>query len=454
MPADPLPAHESPAADRLSPQRAFADAPDAMRALVEYEPRSIWEQDTASLPTPLQHLRRHVRKFAQAEFYPRALSADLAPHNANEERTVLGRAFAAGIFSNHVPEPEGEGRIALDQFPLAWTASIKSEELAAGCGGWALMLAAHALGSTPLVLSGDDAAVARVFAKAKAKGRGGQPYLLAYAITEPAAGSDVEETRGAATTQPGTIAGRTDGGWLLNGRKIFTSGGDLADAVMVFAALEETDLEPGGIESWTCFLVERDMPGFEQVRNEDKMGQHASAATELELCDVFVPDENVIGGLRQGWALNRASLNFSRIPVAAIALGIARGAMETAIEFAGQIRLGGRPLIEYQETQLQIAQMISDTSSMRATIWQHAQRPIPTQATASIAKISCSDTALRVCETAMQLLSNHAVLHRHRIEKALRDVRLTQIYEGTNEINRLAIIEDLRESLLSPIDRE
>lgn len=428
----------------LSPRRAFANAPAAMRALIEYEPRSIWEHDTAALPEPLQHLRRHVRQFAVAEIAPRALAADLDPHQPNDEQAFLATAFAAGLFSNSVPHPGDGSRMSLDEFPLAWSASIRSEELAAACGGWALMLAAHALGSTPLILSGDTAAMKRVFAKAKEQGRAGQPYLLAYAITEPAAGSDAEETVAAATAKPDMVARRAEGGWRLDGRKIFTSGGDIANAVMVFAVLENE-----GFESWTCFLVERDMPGFARVRNEEKMGQRASAATELELRDVFVPDENVIGELRQGWALNRASLNYSRIPVAAIALGVARGAMEAAIEFVSRTRLAGQPPLDYQEVQLQVAQMIADTSSMRATIWEHARRPIPMQAAAAICKISCSDTALRVCETAIQLLSNHGVLHRHRVEKCLRDVRLTQIYEGTNDINRLAIIEDLRESLRS-----
>lgn len=450
------PAHKTslgghtPTTDALSPRQALAKAPESMRSLVQYEPRSLWEQDTAALPEALAQLRRHVRKFAEQQLAPRALSTDLHPHDADIEREVLSAAFAAGLFSNSVPTADGQQRIALDNFPLAWSASIRSEELAASCGGWALLLAAHALGSTPLLLCGDPAAIARVFARAKQKneaarqeGRAATPYLLAYAITEPAAGSDVEETSGALSARPGTIARRAEGGWLLSGRKLYTSGGDIADAVMVFAALEGE-----GLDSWTCFLIERGTSGFTPLRNENKMGQRASAATELELRDAFVPDENVIGGLRQGWALNRATLNFSRIPVAAIALGIARGAMEAAIDFVCQHRLGGLPLIDHQEIQLQVAQMISDTSSMRATIWELARRPIPTQAAASIAKISCSDRALAVCETAMQLLSNQGVLHRHRVEKAVRDVRLTQIYEGTNDINRLAIIEDLQESLL------
>ena len=205
--------------------------------------------------------------------------------------------------------------------------------------------------------------------------------------------------------------------------------------------------------SWTCFLVEKNMPGFGALRNELKMGQRAAAATELEFQDVFVPDDHVIGGLRNGWALNRATLNFSRMPVAAIALGIARGAAEAAIDFVCRYRMGGKPLIDFQEVQLSVAQMMIETSTMRSMLWQHASQRVPMQASASICKVACSDGAVRVCEAAMELLSNHGVLHDHLVEKHFRDVRLTQIYEGTNQINRLAVIEDFQEMLLTKIER-
>jgi alkylation response protein AidB-like acyl-CoA dehydrogenase len=196
------------------------------------------------------------------------------------------------------------------------------------------------------------------------------PYLFAFAITEPGAGSDVESGYGASLFRPETVARRGDGGWMLNGRKQYISGGDVADAVTVFAALEGE-----GIESWTCFLVERGTPGFRCLRNERKMGQRASGAAELELRDVFVPDDRVIGPLRSGWALNRASLTCSRMPVAAIALGIARGAMDAAIDFVCRYRFGGRPLIDDQQVQLRVAEMLAETSGMRAMIWQLASRP-------------------------------------------------------------------------------
>jgi alkylation response protein AidB-like acyl-CoA dehydrogenase len=332
-------------------------------------------------------------------------------------------------------------------YSAQWPAVIKVEELCAACGGWGLVLAAHALGTIPLLLAGDKKILKRILRPAQERIARGEPYIFAFAITEPAAGSDVEDGEGAASLKPRTIAKRTTGGWLLNGRKVYISGGDIADAVTVFAALEGE-----GMASWTCFLVEKGASGYSAVRNELKMGQRASSATELEFDDVFVPDDHVVGGLRNGWALNRATLNASRTPVAAIALGIARGAMEAAIDFVCRYEMAGRPLIEFQEVQLAVAQMVLDTSSMRGMIWQYASRPVPTQANASMCKVACSDTAVRVCENAMELLGNHGVLHSNYVEKSFRDVRLTQIYEGTNQINRLAVIEDLQEQFLDAIN--
>jgi alkylation response protein AidB-like acyl-CoA dehydrogenase len=411
--------------------------------IVCYEPSWIWDQDMAALPPPLGELRRQTRQFAEQELRPRAFGGDLRPHDAAADAAVLQRAAASGVLFSHLPPPLGTGALALADFPLAWAASVKAEELCAACGGWGLMLSAHCLGMMPLLLTGDKKVWKRFLIPAKQRAQSGAPYVFAFAITEPGAGSDVESGYGASLSRPETVARRTDGGWLLNGRKQFISGGDIADAVTVFAALEGE-----GLESWTCFLVERGTAGFRCLRNELKMGQRASGAAELELRDVFVPDDHVIGDLRTGWALNRASLTCSRLPVAAMALGIARGAMDAAIDFVCQFRLGGKPLIDYQEVQLRVADMLAETGGMRSMIWQLASRPTVTQANAAMSKFRCSDAAVRVCEMAMELLSQHGVLHRNYVEKHLRDARLTPIYEGTNQINRLAVIEDFQEFFL------
>jgi alkylation response protein AidB-like acyl-CoA dehydrogenase len=427
----------------LSPRRAYRAFPPLTQGIVCYEPAWIWDQDTAALPPPLAELRRQSRQFADQELRPRALAADLRPHDPATDAAVLRRAAESGVLLGHLPPPLGTGAMALADYPLAWAAAVKVEELCAACGGWGLVLSAHALGMMPLLLSGDKRVWKRFLVPARQRTLAGTPYLFAFAITEPGAGSDVENGYGAAHSRPETIARRAAGGWVLNGRKQYISGGDIADAVTVFAALEGE-----GLESWTCFLVERGTAGFRWLRNESKMGQRASGAAELELRDVFVPDDHVIGELRSGWALNRASLTCSRLPVAAIALGIARGAMDAAIEFVCQYRLAGKPLIDYQEVQLRVADMIAEASAMRAMIWQLASRPAVTQANAAMSKFRCSDSALRVCEAAMDLLSQHGVLHQNLVEKQFRDARLTPIYEGTNQINRLAVIEDFQEVLL------
>jgi len=154
-----------------------------------------------------------------------------------------------------------------------------------------------------------------------------------------------------------------------------------------------------------------------------------------------VPDERVIGGVGAGWALNRNVLNYSRPAVAAIAVGIARGALEQAIAFCRQAKLGGKSLLSYQDVQLGLADMTIQVSAARAMAWAAVRHPTPFQAAGSAAKVFCSDTAWQVCNQAMELLGDHGCLHGRGVEKAMRDARLTQIYEGTNQINRLAVIE-------------
>ena len=175
----------------------------------------------------------------------------------------------------------------------------------------------------------------------------------------------------------------------------------------------------------------------------------ASSAAELSLSDAYVPAEDIVGGLCKGWALNRATLNASRYPVAAMAVGFARRACEIAMEYSLNTRLGGKPLLSYQEIQLQLAQMIAETRSMRALIWQQAGGSIQShQSEASISKFMATDRAQAVCEMGMAILAEHGLERSQGMEKLLRDVRLTRIFEGTNQINRLGVIEDLQPLLL------
>jgi len=166
------------------------------------------------------------------------------------------------------------------------------------------------------------------------------------------------------------MARRVEGGYVLNGQKVFITGGAHADLVTVFATLQPDDGSHGRIDrDWTCFVVERGTPGFRSGRSEHKLGQRAADATELFLDDVFVPTANRVGAERSGWALNRNVLNYSRVPVGAIALGIARGATEAATDYCRRTHLGNKPLLAYQEVQLTLADLWLETMAMRAMVW-------------------------------------------------------------------------------------
>lgn len=448
----PIEGHVAPDSP-LSPRAAFERLPWLTRGMVRYHPGDLWELDTALLPPTLADARRRLRAFATAKLAPHALAIDAAEgqlhgSSADRARSVLRVAARAGMLSDMLPRPLGSSSPAMLRYPLHLPAALKTEEFAAVDGGLMLLICAHSLGTAPVLLSGDLGSIRRHLLPAMRANRAGCLHVFAYAITEPAAGSDVEEGHGASRSGPGTVARRVPGGWRITGRKCFISGGDIADSTVLLAALEGE-----GIASWTAFLVPSSADGYRVVRTEHKMGMRASGAAELALEDVFVADDRVIGGLRSGWALNRATLNISRLPVAAMAVGFARAATDAAIEFACSFRLGGKPLISYQDVQLAIADMLARTQAARAMVWTAAGRKQPLQREASAAKVLCTDTALEVCARAMDLLGNHAVLHRERVEKAYRDARLTQIFEGTNQINRLAMIEDIQEQLASTIAR-
>lgn len=437
---------------QLSPRWQFNHMPLLGRSLSAYAQDDLWNYDTRQLPKPLQAIRKRARSFASEHIEPISAELDLAEHFAvgdihPDARQLLINAGEEGWLSYFLPKPLGSMPLLAGLYPPVMHAALVVEEFSRACGGLMLLLSAHHLGAMPLILSGSLSTIRRCLIPAYRECLAGDPHLIAFAITEPGAGSDAEEGHGAAQYRPGVVARRISGGWLLKGRKCYISGGDLAKSMTVFAALEGQ-----GMESWTCFYVKSSAPGFRVMRTELKMGMRASGAAELEFNDVFVPDEAVVGGLRQGWALNRATLNASRIPVAAMAVGLARAATETAVEFARSYRLGGKPLINYQEVQLQLATMLGETRAIRGMIWHEARASWkPRQLNASACKFHATDRAQQVCEMAMGLLAEHGGLHRNRVERTLRDVRLTRIFEGTNQINRLAVIEDWQSQLLGSV---
>jgi alkylation response protein AidB-like acyl-CoA dehydrogenase len=435
----------------LSPRSKLGLMPLLARAIAHYDAQDLWETDTRRLPGPLARLRRSARAFAQEHIAPASAELDLAPHLPPGQlhptaQRILVAAGKAGWLSYFLPAPLGSMSLARGLYCPIWQCSLVVEEFSRACGGLMLLLSAHHLGVMPLILAGSPSLVWKHVRPVYRSNQRGEPHLMAFAITEPGAGSDAEDGHGAQAYRPGVVATRVDGGWKLNGRKVYISGGDLAKSLTVFAALDGE-----GMASWTCFLVHAETPGFSVARTELKMGMRAAGAAELDFKDVFVPEDRVIGGLRQGWVLNRATLNSSRIPVAAMGIGFAAAATEIATRFALTYRLGGKRLIDYQDVQLQLATMVAETRAIRSLVWQEAQHAWrPRQLFASAAKFHATDRAQVVVEMALDLLADHGGAHEARIERVFRDIRLTRIFEGTNQINRLSLIEDWQGELLSP----
>jgi alkylation response protein AidB-like acyl-CoA dehydrogenase len=408
------------------------------RLLVDNREMSIWEHDTKTLPWGTRRWRRKALKFAREYIRPLAPEADLHPHDY-DPTPLLKAAGRKGFQTLLFTPPVGSASTASYLRGAALQIAVVGEEFATECGGLALLLLAHNLGIVPILLSGHLRSLFRYFIPFYLKSRIlGRPDCMAFAITEPGAGSDVEETEGGATAKLVTTAKYMPGmgGYILNGQKCFISDGAKASSVTVYAKIEGE-----GIESWTCFLVERGMKGFSVGRSERKMGQRASDASELIFDNVFVPKKNVIGKVRSGWANNRNVLNYSRPVVGAMALGHGRGAYERCLKFCRKTNLGPKKLIEYQDVQLELADMAISLWAARSMIWQSCRQFRCFQSGSASAKVFASDTAFRVCNQAMELMGDHGYLHSHGVERLWRDSRLTQIYEGTNQINRLALFE-------------
>ena len=434
-----------PVGHPLSIRSVDAGLPKTLHAIFAESSATLWEAQTLRLPRGLQALRRRARTFARTQLTPLALEMDRLPHwpvgqTPPPLQRLLGTAGRGGWLSDILPKPIGSGSPMVARHPLPFAASLKVEEFARVDGGLMLLLSANMLGQAPLILSADPRIISRRLLPGIRRSMSGDPYLFAFAITEPGAGSDVEEGHGASLAKPGVIARRAPGGWVLNGRKVYISGGDIAQGYTVFAALEGE-----GFESWTCFFVERDAAGFGPVRTELKMGMRASGAAELEFVDVFVPDADVVGRVRGGWALNRQTLNLSRLPVAAMAVGFAQAACDIAMDYALRTTTGGRAIIGQQSVQLALADAIAATSSIRAQVWQSAGTWKVSQGVSAMNKFHATDTAMQVIDQCLDLLGPNGLLHGNSLEKVWRDARLTQIFEGTNQINRLALMEDIQD---------
>lgn len=308
---------------------------------------------------------------------------------------------------------------------------IVTEELSKACGGIALAFAGSGLGAFPILLFGNEEQKKKYLPQIASGEK-----LAAFALTEPEAGSDAGAVR--------TTAKRDGDYYILNGNKIFITNGGEADIYTVIAL---TNPEKGA-RGASAFIVEKGTPGFEFGKKEDKMGIRASATRELIFNDAKVPAENLLGREGMGFIIAMKTFDISRPGVAAQALGIAEGALEEALKYTYQRHQFGKNIISFQGIQWMLADMATQIEAARALIYEVADM-IDKGETKNIghlsamAKLFASDVAMRVTTDAVQLFGGYGYMREYPVEKMMRDAKITQIYEGTNQIQRNVIAAHL-----------
>jgi alkylation response protein AidB-like acyl-CoA dehydrogenase len=311
---------------------------------------------------------------------------------------------------------------------------IAVEELSKACGGITLALAGTFLGVTPIVLFGNEEQKQKYLPRV-ASGKS----LTAFALTEPEAGSDAGGIK--------TTAIKDGDYYILNGTKQWITNGGEAEIYTVIALTDKTR----GARGASAFIVEKGTPGFNFGKKENKMGIRASATRELIFTDCKVPKENLLAREGMGFMVAMKTLDYSRPGVAAQALGIAAGALEEAINYARQRRQFGRPICSFQGIQFMLADMATQVEAARALVYQ-AARYIQSGAKdvskiSAMCKLFASDTAVKVTTDAVQIFGGYGYMKEYPVEKMMRDAKITQIYEGTNQIQREVIALSLiRES--------
>ena len=368
-----------------------------------------------------QEMRDLAHTFAEEEIRPVAAELDEREEFPWE---LVKKAGELGLTSFAFPEEIG-GLGITDEL----TNCIITEELSWGCAGVATVLGATHLASIPMLIAGTDEQKRRLL-KPVIERNG----LCAMALTEPGAGSDV-----AAMT---TTARRDGDSYVLNGAKRFITNGGIADLYVIFATVDRA-LGHRGV---TAFIVPGDTPGLTGGKKEKKLGIRCSHTGEVLLDDVRVPVENRLGEEGSGFKLAMTMLDRSRPMIAAIALGIARAAYEYARDYARERVQFGKPIAANQSIQFMLADMATNVQAARLMTWWSAKvtetgRPFLYES--SMAKNFASDVAMEVTNDAVQIYGGYGYIREYPVEKLFRDAKITQIYEGTNQIQKIVVAQRL-----------
>ena len=368
-------------------------------------------------------LRDAVRILADEQVAPRAAAIDREAAWPDDMRRLLGEH---DVFA--IPFAEQHGGLGADLLTLC----LAIEELSRRCATTGLMLAVQALGAIPIQVAGTPEQQDRWL-----PGLATGEKLIAFALTEAEAGSDPSGIR--------TKAVLDGDEYVLNGSKRFISHGSVADYVVVFAVTNPDADKPS--HRLSAFLVETDRPGFKVTRLEHKMGIRGSPTAELAFDGVRIPVANRLGAEGQGFGIAMQTFERSRPGIAAQAVGIAQGALEAAAGYATQRRQFGRPIGEMQMVQALLADMDAATEAARHLLYtacEEIDAGNPDAARwAAIAKLVAGDTAMRVTTDAVQVFGGYGYIDEYPVERMMRDAKITQLYEGTQQIQRLIVARSL-----------
>ena len=368
-----------------------------------------------------QELIEAIREIARERVAPRAAEIDHTGQFPWDMKELLAQQDILAM-----PFPTEYGGIGASELAIVMTI----EELSRHCATTGLLLAVQQLGSTPILLAGNEEQKSKYFPRL-ASGE----WLAAFGLTESGSGSD--------SAAMGTTAIRMGDKYILNGSKRFITNGGLAKVNSIFAI---TDRQKG-TRGISAFIVENDFPGFSVGRIEDKMGIKGSQTAELIFTDCEVPAENLLGREGDGFKIAMMTLDRTRPGIGAQALGIAQGALDLAVSYSKQRIQFNRPIAENQGIQFMLADMATKVEAARLLVYnvsemidsgeQHFSKY------SAMAKMFASDIAMEVTNDAIQILGGYGYMKEYPAERMMRDAKITQIYEGTNQIQRVVIAREL-----------
>jgi butyryl-CoA dehydrogenase len=378
-------------------------------------------RETYYLTDDQKAIRDLVRAIAREKIAPLAARYDETESYPDEPMRVLADQGLMGIWL-----PEEYGGTASGALALC----LAVEEIAWACAATATNYLVTPLGGYPILLAGTEEQKKRYLPRL-ASGE----ILAAYSLSEPGAGSD------AASLQ--TRAVRKGDRYILNGTKLWCSNGDHAGVITLFATVDRSK----GAKGVTAFLVEPGFPGFAIGKKEKKLGIRASPTVAIHLTDCEVPAGNRLGQEGEGFNIAMRTLDFTRPPTGAIALGIAQAALDASLSYARERKQFGHAIASFQAIQFMLADMAIAVEASRLLI-HHVARLVdrgvaPVVLEASMAKCFAGDTAMRVATDAVQIFGGYGYTREYPVERFMRDAKITQIYEGTNQIQRLVIAREI-----------